>query len=59
MKEFPYPQSPTPQDVIDETQCIRRMIFFTPPLMIATLIIIGLLTAICIANNFNPMNWLE
>jgi hypothetical protein len=59
MEQFPYPPPPTDQERIAENKLIRFFLFSTPPLFIAVLIIVALLCAVCIALNFNPMNWLE
>ena len=59
MEKFPYPPLPTEQEILAETECIRRAIFFAPPVLLAAVIFVGLLTMICIAYNFNPLNWLE
>jgi hypothetical protein len=59
MEPFPFPPSPTQQEVIAENQKIRYLFFVALPLLLSTLIGAAILIAICMALNFNPMNWLE
>lgn len=59
MESLPRPPLPTPQETIAEEKTIRDLVFFTPPLLISGFILFGLLVALCIAYNFNPMQWLE
>jgi len=59
MENLPYPLPPTEKEILAEAQGIRWLIFLTPPVLIAAFLFVGLLTMICIAYNFNPMNWLE
>ncbi|MFZ4116121.1 MAG: hypothetical protein ACOYK6_05295 [Chthoniobacterales bacterium] len=59
MEPLPFPPLPTQQEVIAENQKIRHLFFLAPPLLITALIGAAILIAICMALNFNPMNWLE
>ncbi|MBX9742946.1 MAG: hypothetical protein K2W99_05365 [Chthoniobacterales bacterium] len=59
MQSLPYPPLPTEQEKALEEEIIRKMIFFTPQLLIGGGIFFALLVALCIAYNFNPMQWLE
>lgn len=59
MELLPYPPLPTEQEKAAEEKVIRNMIFFAPPLLIWGFILSALLVALCVAYNFNPMQWLE
>lgn len=59
MESLPHPIPPTAQEIEAENQLLRRLFFFVPPVLIWGFIVTALLIAICVAYNFNPMNWLE
>lgn len=59
MESLPYPPLPTEQEIIREEKTIRDIVFFTPPLLLVPFLLLALLTALCMAYNFNPMQWLE
>ena len=59
MEPFPTPQPPTKEEVIAENKILRLLLLVIPSFLLSSLIGIALLIAICVALNFNPMNWLE
>ncbi len=59
MEILPSPALPTKEEVWLEDQKIRFFLFAALPLLIALSLVLSSLIAVCIALNFNPLNWLE